>query len=127
MRESAVATAKMAVLIASLRRGGGGGGDSGGTPASGLCVDTEGAIVRAGPAVLRGHFRYGQHPLPEEADPPRRTRASGEPSLHVGGQDVLPPSGEGDRRRRGRDGRDRAPRAGEDGRQGRQEWRAAPQ
>ena len=121
-----MASAKIAVLRASLRRGGGGGEDGGCSPRTVLSIGHERAIVR-GPRASAAACSYGQHSLTEKADPPRRARAARESPLHVVDQDLLPASGAGRGRRQGRRGRDRAPSARPDDRQGDQARRSAPQ
>src|ERR1700729_1217053 len=76
----------------------GGAGTTGSSPKASALAD-KAAIVRRSAAsqgcslAARRSIHHGQHPLPEEADPALRARASGEPPLHVHDQDVLPSPG----------------------------------
>src|SRR3954451_21527298 len=117
MRESPVAAEKIAVLRAMPRPGrpvGGevGGGCSGSSPEGpGAVGSTLTGALSYGPprATPEAFARHGQHRLPEEAHPPRRARAFGEPPLHVDDQDVFPPPAGRGRRKRRHEGRRRSP------------------
>src|SRR5580692_3712667 len=96
----------------------GGAGTTGSSPKASALADKV-AIVRRSAARQGRSLRrfaapsYGKHPLTEEANPPVRARAFGEPPLHVDDQDVLPQSGvAGGERRHGGCGH-HPPRAGE--------------
>src|ERR1700677_2406118 len=125
-RERPVRNEKIAVLWAIPRPpppSPGGSGTTGSSP-KGSALTDKAAIVRrpievsVGPAsgpFPRAPFRtsHGQHPLPEEAHPALRARASREPSLHLDDQDVLPQPRVAGRRRRHRRRGHHPPRAGE--------------
>src|ERR1700722_16971463 len=129
-REMPVAMEKMAVLRATRLAPGGGG--TGGSSPRGSPVADKAAIVRRSAALSAGcscapQLYHGQHPFTEEADPSLRAGASGEPSLHLHHQDLLPSPGGTGRRVRCLGWRRDSQRAREHHRQGRQAWSHAPQ
>src|SRR6185437_5701016 len=127
-REMPVAIEKIAVLRATLPERGGSGGSS----CSPALTDTGrySTALRGAPrqaARVASVLSHGQHRIPKEAHPPLRARASGEPRIHLGDQDLLPSPGSARQGKRRRGHRGRAPSPRTHDRQGRQARRPAPQ